>query len=339
MDELKLSLSVSIVDIICITKTHLSEEITVAELQIEGYSFHRGDRKISLHTEVINEDISEGRGSIIYFRNHINAQRNLIFENAPDSVEIDMKTKFGIICIACVYRSTSLSENLNSQLIDCISSIYKETNDYATILTGDFNLPDVSWENGNVIGVLSSENKFLNLQLDYLTLFTEKGMNWSLTNEVTRRRMVNGALQESLLDQILFTNNALVSGFKILSPLGKSDHDRMTIDLGISFENYSNVNKEMVKSQFGPKFLLKKFLEFSRRNIDWNYSSEYLNVEDMWQELHGKLNSITSTAPKSTFDSSNRPLKLPWSTSRLKRMLRNKDKAWDTFDLNSTKKT
>ena len=93
----------------------------------------------------------------------------------------------------------------------------------------------------------------------------------------------------------------------------------------------------MLKSQFGPKFLLKKILEFSRRNIDWNYSSEYLNVEDMWQELHGKLNSITSTAPKSTFDSSNRPLKLLWSTFRLKRMLRNKDKAWDTFDLNSTK--
>ena len=70
----------------------------------------------------------------------------------------------------------------------------------------------MSWENGSVIGVLSSENKFLNIQLEYLTLFTEKGMNWSLTNEVTRRRMVNGALQESLLDQILFTNDALVSG-------------------------------------------------------------------------------------------------------------------------------
>ena len=53
-------------------------------------------------------------------------------------------------------------------------------------------------------------------------------MNWSLTNEVTRRRMVNGTLQESLLDQILFTNDALVSGFKILSPLGKSDHACMT---------------------------------------------------------------------------------------------------------------
>ena len=129
--------------------------------------------------------MEDGGGSIIHFRNHIKAQRNLIFENAPDSVAIDMKTKFGIICIACVYRSTSLSDNSNSQLIDCISSICKETNDYEPILTGDFNLPDVSWENGYVIGVLSSENKFLNLQLEYLTLFTEKGMNWSLTNEVT----------------------------------------------------------------------------------------------------------------------------------------------------------
>ena len=94
----------------------------------------------------------------------------------------------------------------------------------------------------------------------------------------------------------------------------------------------------MLKSQIiWSKVSIEEILEFSRRNIDWNYSSEYLNVEDMWQELHGKLKSITSTAPKSTFDSSNRPLKLPWSTSRLKRMLRNKDKAWDTFDLNSTK--
>ena len=39
-----------------------------------------------------------------------------------------------------VYRSTSLFDNLNSQLIDCISSICKETNDYESISTGDFNL-------------------------------------------------------------------------------------------------------------------------------------------------------------------------------------------------------
>ena len=103
--------------------------------------------------------------------------------------------------------------------------------------------------------------------------------------------MVNGALQESLLDQILFTNDASVSGFKIISPLGKSDHVCMTIDLGILFENYSNVNKEIVKKPIWSKVSIEEILEFSRRNIDWNYSSEYLNVEDMWQELHGKVNS------------------------------------------------
>ena len=336
MDELKLRLSSCSVDIICITETHFSEEITDAELQIDGYSFYRGDRNFNLHSEIMNEDISDGGGSIIYCRNDINAEQNVMFKNVPDSVAIDVKTKYGKLCIACIYRSTSLSTNLNSKLIDCISSICKETNDYETILTGDFNLPDVSWENGNVIGVLSSENKFLNLQLEYLTLFTEKGMNWLLTNEITRRRMVNGSLQESLLDQILFTNDALVSGFKILAPLGKSDHVSMNIDLGISFQNYNYVKKEVVKKTVWSKVSSQEILEFSRHNIDWNYSSEYLNVEEMWQELHGKLNNITSTAPKSTFDSSNRPLKLPWSTSRLKHMQCNKDKAWDAFDLNST---
>ena len=112
-----------------------------------------------------------------------------------------------------------------------------------------------------------------------------------------------------------------MSGFKNLSLLGKSDHVCMTIDIGILFENYSYVNKEIVKKP------IEEILKFSKRNIDWNYSSKYLNVKDMWQELHGKLNSITITAPKSTFDSSKRPLKLPWSTNRLKRMLRNQDKA------------
>ena len=41
------------------------------------------------------------------------------------------------------------------------------------------------------------------------------GMNWYLTNEVTRHRMVKGVLQESLLDQVLYTNDALVSDVKI----------------------------------------------------------------------------------------------------------------------------
>ena len=40
---------------------------------------------------------------------------------------------------------------------------------------------------------------------------------WYLTDEVTRRRYVNGTLQESTLDQILSTNDAIVSDFTVVS--------------------------------------------------------------------------------------------------------------------------
>ena len=59
-------------------------------------------------------------------------------------------------------------------------------------------------------------------------------MKWFLTNETTRHRLLNGVLQESILDQVLFTNEALVTYVKLLSSFGKSDHVSMKIELGVS---------------------------------------------------------------------------------------------------------
>ena len=46
---------------------------------------------------------------------------------------------------------------------------------------------------------------------------------WYLTDELTRRRYVNGTLQESTLDQILSTNDVIVSDFTVVSVVEKSD--------------------------------------------------------------------------------------------------------------------
>ena len=187
-------------------------------------------------------------------------------------------------------------------------------------------------------GLNSTDNKFLNLQSDYLNLFTESGMSWCLTDEITRRRMVKGILQESLLDQILVSNDALVTSYKILSPLGKSDHVTMKIDLGISLVNTNcNSEKVVIMKPVWSKLSSIEIVEYSIKNVDWNYSSANLTVEEMWEELQGKLNGITNIVPTARFDCNNRPLKPPWSTSSLKRMRKNKDKAWDSFDLSPCK--
>ena len=306
MDELKRFIVMYGVDIVCVTESHLSEDIKDAEIEINGYSSYRADRDFNL--DISNDTISDGGGSIIYCRNRIKAIENKTFKKAPDSVAIDIETTYGKICLACIYRSTSLPDSKNDILLDCIMNICNESNNFETILTGDFNLPDVSWANGLVSGC-SVTNKFLNLQLEYLDLFTQKGLKWYLTNEITRRRMVAGTLQESLLDQVLSTNDALVSSFKILSPLGKSDHVCINIDLGISFGNDSYVNKEVIRKPCWSKVSKDNILNFSSENINWSYSSYNLNVEEMWKELHGKLSKFIDIVPTARFDSSNQPLK------------------------------
>ena len=332
MDELKLCLATYNIDIVCITETHISKDIDDSELEIDGYSFFRGDRDFDLDISNNDNHVSDGGGSIIYYRNLINASENLTFKKAPDSVAINIESNIGKVVVACVYRSNSLPTKYNTILLDCIETICKEENEYETILTGDFNLPDVSWENGTINGVSSTLNKILNLQAEYLNLFTERGLTWCLTNEITRRRMVKGSFQESLLDQILATNEALVSSFKICAPLGKSDHVCIKIELGISFDRDLNSKNETIHKPVWSKITSDEILAYSLENIDWSYTDNSLNVEEKWEELHGKLTSLKEIVPTARFDCNNRPLKPPWSTSALKRLRKSKDKAWDTFD-------
>ncbi len=53
----------------------------------------------------------------------------------------------------------------------------------------------------------------------------------------------------------------------------------------------------------------------------------------MWDELLGKLKQVESVVPKIPLSGGSRPVKLPWSTSSLKRMRKNKEKAWKQFDM------
>ena len=47
------------------------------------------------------------------------------------------------------------------------------------------------------------------------------GYSWLLTDQVTRRRIVGGILQESLMDQVLCGEDSLISDFNLGQPIGK----------------------------------------------------------------------------------------------------------------------
>ena len=162
LDELKNCVSTySNLHIICITETHLSNNILDAELAISGYKFYRKDRNFDISDEDIydidtyNEEISNGGGSIIYYRETLHVSLVESFYNkAPDSLAIEIDSNIGKLCVACIYRSPNLSSSLNSVLLSCIKDICNVSNLFETFVVGDFNLPRISWEtcflkNGN----------------------------------------------------------------------------------------------------------------------------------------------------------------------------------------------
>ena len=156
-------------------------------------------------------------------------------------------------------------------------------------------------------------------------------------NEITRCRMVQGVLQESLLDQVLYTNDALVSSVKLLSSLGKSDHMSLKIELGVSLAKPICDDQAAVKKPAWSKVSENDILDYSLKNIDWKYSCEEISSNMMYNELMVKLGYISDIVPLSRFVSYNRPLNLPWSNSRLQCMRKNKDLAWNNFCQSPTK--
>ena len=313
IDELRTCLSVyDNISVICITETHLKNTVLDAEIEIEGYRFSGKDRNFNIKgNDAImkneGDHCSMGGGSIIYYRNDMNAKIFKDFsEKAPNSLVLELDSNVGKFCVACVYRSPNLSITLNKRLLFCIKEICKASNTYETIVVGDFNLPDVSWETGNIKCSHLTKNDNLLNQMEYMELFNELGMKWFLTNEITRRRLVNGVLQESTLDQVLFTNEALVTDVKLLASFGKSDHISMKTELGISLSKELLPRTIVIKKPNRSKVSINDILDYSYENIDWDSTLVSSNAEEYWNQLNN-LCQFNKIAPIMRCDSSNRP--------------------------------
>ena len=345
IDELKIcTIAYETFEILCLTETHLNKTVLDSEIEVTGFKFFRRDRDFNIHnegdisvSEYSGTDISCGGGSIIYYKEYLNVKLIEPFSKiAPDSLAVEVDTNMGKLCVACIYRSPNLSKQMNQVLLSCLKNICNESNVFEALVIGDFNLPDISWTTCSTKTKSSTNNFAILQQLDYINLFNEVGMSWYLLDEITRRRLVNGVLQENLLDQVLYTNEALVTNVELLSGLGQSDHVSLDIQLGVSLSKPTNISRNVIIKQAWSKISFDNLLRYSLSNVDWSYSSECHDSEQLWDELHGKLVKIASIVPTSKFDCNNRPLNLPWGNSSLKRMRKNKDSAWHNFQKQPT---
>ena len=118
--------------------------------------------------------------------------------------------------------------------------------------------------------------------------------SWHITDEITRRRVLNNKMQESTLDQIFTSDSDIIKQFTLGPPLRGSDHLTATLEVKL----YDNVEYLVSK-----KFNLAKCdvprLISKGRQIDRSYSEETLHCVDiMCSDLESKiLHAIHQSVP------------------------------------------
>ena len=321
MHELYVASEIYNAKIICVTESHLTKEISNAEIKLQNFQVFRKDR----------ENGKSCGGSCIFVHKTIEAEYIKHFV-APDSVGVSVKLNNQWVKIVCIYRSQNLSATERLELLQGIKMLKSEANEELHIY-GDFNLPNVNWDTSTVNCPNNTINTFYTIQHEFLESLSEKGLTPLIKDGIiTRRRTVNGFLQESLLDQVLVSNPNSVDNVETLSPLGKSDH----IPILVTFKTKNDIMYIKTVKEIWSKFSKDQIIEIGS-TINWHYSSDELSSNQMWDEIHSKLMQISSNVPKSKIKCSkngdviDRP---PWDCSSLKRKQIQKDISWRNFDSN-----
>ena len=309
----------------------MNKDILDAEIQIPGFKLFRRDRNFVINSDDIDTvSASSGGGSIIYIKTCLNPVE-LDWFDVCDSVAVQFDSNIGRVNIACVYRSISLNQNQNDTMLNMLTRLVCE--DIESVVVGDFNLPNVSWLSGSIIGPVDTRNKGLVFEKNVLNWLHNNGLIWYINDEVTRRRVVNGILQESTLDQVFSTNQALINQVEIVSPLGKSDHVGFDVELNLSLNRKDRKENEPgVIKQLWNKVTYKEIYDKSCE-IDWFYSKDMLSIENMWDELCNKMRLVSDDIVPTE---NSLKLKQPWVNSSLKRCRKKTDKCWSSFDCNPT---
>jgi hypothetical protein len=310
--------------VICVTETKFHSEILDAEINIPNFTVYRSDRANG----------KSGGGSCIYVNNAIRASRIENF-NANDSIAVLIDMEPSPILLVCVYRTQALTWEENQELVTQINSLEIPPGGEMVVI-GDFNMPDVEWNTGVVKCPLSTVDKRFVIQQQMIDMFYSKNLSWIFDDDtVTRRRLVDGVLQESLLDQVLVTNLDIVRNTRVVAPLGKSDHVGILCDIRCK----NNFDLLASTKNVWAKFKVDDIAALGNA-VDWQYSSDSLSAEDMWNELSDKLLSISSNVPQSVVRKNSNgtvQTKAPWECTALKRKRREKDKFWAVFQESPTK--
>ena len=275
-------------NILCLTETHLSPNISDDVIVLSSYSkkIHRRDRRTG-----------PGGGVIIYCKDSVFSKRRIDLEN--DDIEIiwiEVKIDCHTFLLGCLYRpesSIAYWSKLDTMLETVIGT------DMNVIITGDINV--------NMLNIEQSPH------LNHLLI------KHNLTNLVTEPTRITPTTS-TLLDVVL-TNNISIIQNTVVHPPICSDHSVVSFDVLYSiFKQKSYISEKYIfhEADF-------ESMNTELASIDWNTLSSTLSVDELNQYLLDCINDLNSRfvpVKKITI----RPNDKPWMNREIKLKIRQRNR-------------
>ena len=182
-------------------------------------------------------------------------------------------------------RSPSSSTDDSIKLFKHIKSCTSTDKFSHVLVSGDFNLKEISWETWNT----QSTDK---LGQELLEAVGDAGLHQKV-NFNTRHR---NNQTPSLLDLVLVNEDDMAQNLKSLPPLGKSDHIIIAFDFHCYYDPRST-RPARYQYHKGDYTSIKESLA----SIDWDTELQNKSVNDMWTTFKHRLESeVEANIPKSS---------------------------------------
>ena len=240
--------------------------ITPTELSLEEYDlFH-------------NLNDNGVRGTALYVHKSLHAAPFLSIKSTYQEaiwVEVSLN-KNDTLLVGCIYRSPGSSEENNQKLNDMIIEAKNHHHTHFMLL-GDFNYPNIVWEDTYATGSGNAAES------NFCECLRDEGLSQHITLP-TRGRLEN---RSNILDLVITNERGMVDSILHESPLGKSDH----CVLIITFICYA----ELVNTKRMKYYYDKGDYEAMRRkcnSINWDEVLSGDTIDEQWKGLKDTIKML-----------------------------------------------
>lgn len=293
-------------DIIILTETWLNSNISSSEILPPG-----------LHYELFRRDRSDGYGGVAIAISRSFDAKHLHTADDCEALFIELnitvnKGRKESVIVGAVYRPPSSRDDYMESLCTNIRNMAQQHRKSVLWIGGDFNLPDIDWNNYVVAG----HRNPLSVNNDIFTSTLEMGIEQIVTFP-TRL--------EHTLD-LFFTNRpAYINNCQSMPGIG--DHDIVHIDTDIIPRRRKPSAKHKI-------YLWDKANMEDVRKEGERMADEFLNkydktslVDEMWSSIKAELHKILDKHVPSKFTTQR--FNQPWVNRKVKRLSRQKQRAYN----------